>query len=127
MALHSTSTTPRWTALKRKDLRRSRRYAVDNPPIRVSWLDTEGHLKMAQVKILNICEHGLAIDLPEPPLRTSMVRFQGEKFGLVGAGAVRHFQKVGSRWVVGVEFEAGLKWVPPDGDVDEPIPLCSPE
>ena len=122
-----TSTTPSWSALKRKDLRRHRRYAVDQSFMRVSWLDMDGQLKMiAKAKVLNVSEGGMALELPEKPLPTSMVRFQAEKHKLRGSAAVRHSRKVGTKWVVGVEFAEGLRWLAPEGEVQEPISLFGP-
>jgi len=54
-----------WSALKRKDLRRHRRYAVDAGVLQVSWLDNSGKMKMARTRALNISESGIAIELPE--------------------------------------------------------------
>jgi hypothetical protein len=59
--------TPSWSALKRKDLRRTRRYAVEGETLRVSWLGLNGTLNMVQhSRVLNICEEGIAVELPEP-------------------------------------------------------------
>ncbi|MGH9661612.1 MAG: PilZ domain-containing protein [Bryobacteraceae bacterium] len=123
----TTSTTPSWSALKRKDLRKHRRYAVADTTLKVSWLDQGGQLKMAYAKVLNVSEGGMAFELPEAPLATSMVRFQSEKHKVVGQAAVRHFRKVMTKWVVGVEFADGLRWMPPPEPVAEPIPLFDPE
>ena len=55
----STNVTPSWSALKRKDLRRVRRYAVDGT-LRISWLGVTGSLMMLNhARVLNICEDGL--------------------------------------------------------------------
>ena len=125
MAAHSISTVPSWSALKRKERRRYRRYQVHNSVLRASWLDMTGNLKVAQnVRVLNVSEGGMALELPEKPLPTSMVRFESEKFRLRGSGAVRHSQKIGMGWLVGVEFANGLRWCAPDCDVEEPIMLC---
>jgi hypothetical protein len=125
MAAHSISTVPSWSALRRKERRRHRRYQVANSVLRASWLDANGNLKMAQgVRVLNVSEGGMALEMPERPLPTSMVRFESEKFKLRGAGAVRHSQKMSTGWMVGIEFANGLRWCAPEGDVEEPIMLC---
>lgn len=113
-----------WSALKRKDLRRHRRYAVDSGILQVYYLDASGKMKMTRTRALNVSEGGIAFELPEAAQPLSMVRFQSEKYKLFGSGAVRHCRRVGSKFVVGLEFTEGLRWTPPEGDVQEPIPLC---
>ena len=120
----STNVTPSWSALKRKDLRRTRRYAVDGT-LRVSWLGESGSLKVLHnATVLNICEDGMAFELPEPAQLVSRVKLQSDKHRLLGEAAVRHCRRDGgSRYIVGVEFVDGLKWRPPDEPVTEPIQL----
>lgn len=123
----ATSTTPSWSALKRKDTRRHRRYAVKDSTLRVSWLDSTGNPKMAYSRVLNVCEAGMALELPELPAVNSTVRFQSEKHKLFGGGKVRHARRAGTKCIVGIEFADGLKWMPPeDENVEEPITLFGP-
>jgi hypothetical protein len=112
-----------WSALKRKDLRRHRRYAVDSGVLQVSWLDISGAMKMARTRAVNISEGGIALELPEAAMPQSMIRFQSDKYKVRGAGAVRHCRRVGAKFIVGLEFTEGLHWTPPEGEVQEPIPL----
>jgi hypothetical protein len=116
-----------WSALRRKDLRQHRRYALDAGTIKVSWLDITGSMKMTRTRGLNISEGGIAIELPEAALPLSLIRFQSDRFNVRGAGYVRHCRREGSRYVVGLEFAEGLHWNPPAGDPPEPIQLCDPE
>ncbi len=116
-----------WSALKRKDMRRHRRYAVDAGVLQVSWLDSSGAMKMTRTRALNISEGGIAIELPDAAMPLSMVRFQSDRFKVRGAGAVRHCRRVGTKWIVGLEFIEGLRWTPPEGEVTEPIPICDPD
>ena len=115
-----------WSALKRKDLRRHRRYAVDSGVLQVSWLDTSGKLKMTRTRALNVSEGGMAVELPEAAMPLSLVRFQSVRFKLMGSGAVRHCHRVGTKFILGLELTDGLRWCPPEGEVQEPIPLCEP-
>src|SRR5882724_1807241 len=112
-----------WSALKRKNLRRNRRYAVDAGILQVSWLDLSGKMKMTRTRALNISEGGIAIELPEAATPLSLMRFQSGRFKVMGAGAVRHCHRVGSRWVVGLEFRDGLSWRAPEGEVVKPLSL----
>jgi PilZ domain-containing protein len=123
----STNVTPSWSALKRKDLRRSRRYTVDGATIRVAWLGLNGTLKVVQnARVLNISAEGMAFELPEPAQLVTRVKLQSDKHKLLGEGTVRHCRRVGSKYVVGVEFADGLRWRPPDDSVAEPVPLSDP-
>ena len=125
--MSTTNTTPSWSALKRKDLRRSRRYAVEGETMRVSWLGLNGELKVVhQARVLNISEEGMAFELPEPAQLVTRVKLQSEKHKLLGEGTVRHCRRVGSKYVVGVEFSDGLRWRAPDDSVLEPVPLSDP-
>jgi hypothetical protein len=116
-----------WSALKRKDLRAHRRYALDAGTLKVSWLDATGSMKMTRTRGLNISEGGIALELPEAALPLSLVRFQSDRFNVRGAGYVRHCRREGSKFVVGLEFAEGLRWNAPEGEPLEPIPLCDPE
>jgi hypothetical protein len=116
-----------WSALKRKDMRHHRRYALDAGILKVSWLDLQGGMKMARTRALNISEGGIAIELPEAALPLSLVRFQSDKFNVRGAGYVRHCRRAGAKFVVGLEFAEGLRWTPPEQDPTDPISLCDPD
>ena len=115
-----------WSALKRKDMRRHRRYAVDSGVLQVSWLDVSGKMKMTRTRALTISEGGMTVELPEAAMPQSMLRFQSDRFKLLGSGAVRHCRRVGTKYIVGLEFTDGLCWRPPEGEIQEPIPLCDP-
>src|SRR5437764_15456012 len=91
-----------WSALKRKDLRRHRRYAVDSGALRVFWLDTAGKMKMARTRAINISEGGMAIELPEAAAPLSLIRFESSKYKIHGSGAVRHCHRVGAKDIVGM-------------------------
>src|SRR5262245_24287535 len=115
-----------WSMLKRKDMRRHRRYAVDNGVLRVWWIDSSGKMKMTRAGALNISESGMALELPEGALPLSLVRFESTRFQVRGSGGVRHCRRVGSKFVVGIEFSDGLRWRAPEGEVTEPISICDP-
>ena len=123
MGIVSSTIQTSWSALKRKDLRRHRRYAVDSGILQVSWLDITGAMKMARTRALNVSEGGIALELPEAAMPQSMIRFQSDKYKIRGAGAVRHCRRAGTKFIVGLEFTEGLRWTPPEGEVQEPIPL----
>jgi hypothetical protein len=116
--------TPSWSALKRKDLRRSRRYTVDDATLRVSWLALNGTLRVVQqARVLNVSEDGMAFELPEPAQLVTRVKLQSDKHKLLAEAIVRHCRRIGAKYIVGVEFSDGLRWRAPDDSVSEPVPL----
>ena len=90
-------------------MRRHRRYAVDSGVLQISWLDVSGKMKMTRSRALNISEGGMAVELPEAAMPQSMLRFQSDRFKLMGAGAVRHCRREGTKYIVGLEFTDGLR------------------
>ena len=123
----STNPTASWSALKRNDLRRNRRYATGGETMRVSWLGLTGTLKMVpHGRVLNISEAGIAVEIPEPAQLLSRVKLQADKHNLLGEGTVRHCRRAGVQYVIGVEFVDGLRWRAPDEPVTEPISLSDP-
>src|SRR5262245_31191395 len=113
-----------WSMLKRKDMRRHQRYAVDSRVLQVCWIDSAGKMKMTRARALNISEGGMALELPEGALSLSLIRFESSRFQVRGSGAVRHCRRVGPKFVVGIEFSDGLRWRAPEGEVTEPISIC---
>ena len=120
----SSNATPSWSALKRRDLRRTRRYNVEGATLRVSWLGPEGSLRTVQnARVVNICEDGMAFELPEPAELMSRVKLQSDKHNLLGEATVRNCRRVSSKYIVGVEFVDPLRWRAPEEPVIEPIAL----
>ena len=115
-----------WSMLRRKDMRRHRRYSVDSGLLQVCWIDRTGKMKMAHMRALNISQSGMALELPEAALPLSMVRFESSRFHIRGSGGVRHCRRVGAKFVVGIQFADGLRWRAPEGEVTEPISICDP-
>ena len=106
--------------------RRFRRYAVDASVLQVSWLDMRGKMRVTRTRALNICEEGIALQLPEPVMPL-LIRFKSERFKFNGVGEVRHCQRTGGSYTVGLQFTDGLRWRSPDFEVSEPISVCDPD
>jgi len=120
----STNPTPSHSSLKRKELRRARRYKVEGATLRVAWLGLTGSLRVAQnARVLNISEFGMALELPEAAQVGSRVKLQSDKHKLLGEAAIRHCRREGSRYIIGVEFTDALRWKAPEEPVTEPITL----
>lgn len=119
--------TPSWSAVTRRDLRRTRRYAVDGATLRISWLGLNGSLFVVQrARVANVSEDGIEVELPEAAQLLSRVKLQGDQYNLLGEGTVRFCRRTTARYMVGIEFVDGLHWRPPDDSVAEPIPLSGP-
>jgi len=100
--------------LRRKDLRREHRSPCDDN-ITVTWRDVSGQDKFVRAKALDICESGLRLQMPEALPRQMYVALSASKLGLVGHASVRHCTPTrGSKFAIGLEFTAGLRWMPRD-------------
>ena len=104
------ASTPSWSALKRPshDLRKSPRVNVQ-ASIRAAWVDAHGDLRMSHARVLNISQRGMAIELPQQPMRNGMIRIQSERYKLSACGSVRHILQVGGKFVVGLELPADVQ------------------
>lgn len=99
---------------KHHDLRRVDRTPC-NQRVTVVWRDASGQEKYVQAKGVDISELGLRLEVPEPLPCQTYLTLGAEKLGLKGNASVRHCMRVrGSRYAVGVEFSAGMRWKPKD-------------
>jgi hypothetical protein len=98
----------------RHDLRRKDRRPCDHD-IAVLWRDSNGYEKFATAKAVDICELGLRLQMPEPLPHQAYLMLRANKLGLLGNASVRHCSRIGgSKFSIGVEFTAGLRWTPKD-------------
>ena len=96
----------------RHDLRRQDRHPCDQN-VTVMWRDLRGQDKFVSAKALDICEGGLRLQMPEALAQQSYVALSASKLGLMGHASVRHCTRMrGSKFAVGLEFTAGMRWVP---------------
>ena len=89
--------------------------------VRLVWQDRFGHDKFAKARSFDISESGLRIEMPEPLQERSYVTIKAEKLGLHGQASVRHCSKHGTKYIVGLEFAAGLRWKPPTPEIEEAL------
>lgn len=98
----------------RHDLRRHDRRACDHP-VTVLWRGPGGDDRFANAKAKDICESGMRLQLPEALPRQAYLMLRATKLGLSGHASVRYCTRIGgSKFDVGVEFTAGLRWKPKD-------------
>jgi hypothetical protein len=108
-----------------EELRRCRRYQIEGEHLEASWLDARGKMRMARAKVLNVSEGGIALLIPEL-IETSLLRFTSTRLDVNGLGTIKHCHRLGFKYVVGLEFGSNVRWQAPEGEVQEPISLCSP-
>jgi hypothetical protein len=90
------------------DVRKHRRVPYMGP-IRLSWEDERGQPKFVQSKCLDISESGLRVETPQPiPVRTC-VMLRAERINLSGSATVRHSQRYGSKYILGIELSQALQ------------------
>jgi len=96
----------------RHDLRRQDRQACDHR-VTVLWQDARGQDKFVNAKALDISESGLRLQMPEPMPKQRYLTLRAPKLGLLGHASVKHCSRSsGSKFVIGVEFTAGMRWTP---------------
>ena len=96
----------------RHDLRRQDRRPCDSS-VTVLWRDGRGEEKFVNAKALDICESGLKLQMPEALPKQAYLTLRASKLGLLGPASVRHCTRIsGSKYAVGVEFTAGVRWKP---------------
>lgn len=96
----------------RHDLRRQDRRPCDNI-VTILWRDTCGQEKFVNAKALDICELGLRVQMPEELPKHTYLTLRALKLGLLGRASVRHCTRLGgSKFAIGIEFTAGLRWTP---------------
>jgi hypothetical protein len=87
--------------------------------VMVLWEDAAGREKFANARSFDISETGLCVELPEGvPLR-SFVTLRADHFGIQGRAQVRHCSRKGVKYLIGLEFSAGLRWKPPSAEVED--------
>jgi hypothetical protein len=77
--------------------------------VRLAWRDPRGDVKYASAKCLNVSERGISVELVEPVEVRSYVNLQSEKLKLTGTAAVRYCRRNAGKYLVGLEFSAGLR------------------
>ena len=98
--------------LGRHDLRRKDRLLCDHS-VTVRWSDSGGQEKFVLAKALDICETGLRLQMPEAIRLQTYLTLSAPKLGLMGNASVRHCARLrAAKFAVGVEFTAGLRWMP---------------
>ena len=105
---------------KDKEIRRYKR-SKHITTVRLSWQDRFGNEKFAHARSFDISESGLRIEVPEAVPLQSYVTLQAQQLGIQGRASVRFCARVGGKYVLGLEFTAGLRWKPPTQEVEDKL------
>jgi hypothetical protein len=93
------------------NLRRHHR-AQSRSIVQIGWKDQLGNEKYTKARILDISEAGMRVEVPERIPERSYVTLRADDLSLQGRGSVRTCHAKGIKYIVGVEFSAGMKWKP---------------
>ncbi len=74
------------------------------------WSDRGGGDKYINGRTVNVSESGLRIEVPEPIEKQTYVTVQCLALGLHGRASVRTCARKGTKYLLGLEFSAGLRW-----------------
>ena len=88
------------------DLRRHTR-STQAAQVQIVW--NHGVLKG---RIINVSESGMRVEVSDPLEKQTYVTLQAASLGLHGSASVRTCTRKGMKYLVGLEFSAGLKWKP---------------
>lgn len=100
------------------ELRRHRRAEVSSPA-RIAWQDRGGVDRFVNGRTLNVSPSGMRIEVAAPIDKQTYVTVQCAALGLHGRASVRSCTRKGMKYVLGLEFSAGLKWKPPEGPASQ--------
>lgn len=96
------------------DLRRHPRSDVSSPA-RISWQDRGGTDRFVNGRALNVSASGMRVEVADSIDKQTYVTVQCSALGLHGRASVRSCTRKGTKYILGLEFSAGLQWKPPKG------------
>jgi len=111
--------------MSKGNLRRHERIDT-NSELQLMWLDRDGTEKYTSARTLDVSESGMRVLVPEPLPERSYVTFRADKLKLHGRASVRSCTLKGTRFVVGLEFAAGMRFKSTVLRPEEPKPASEP-
>jgi hypothetical protein len=93
------------------DLRRHAR-STRSAPIQLVWKNRQGLDGFLNGRIIDVSESGIRVEVSDPLEKQTYVTLQAASLGLHGSASVRTCTRKGMKYLVGLEFSAGLKWKP---------------
>ena len=70
------------------------------------WQDVDASHKSTRARGIEISEHGASVRSPKPILRNSVIQIRGRQVQYDGKATVRHCQKRGLSYIIGLELES---------------------
>ena len=95
------------------ELRRNEREEVSSPA-RLVWQDRSGADCFMNARALNVSASGMRVEVADPIDKQTYVTVQCTALGLHGRASVRSCTRKGMKYILGLEFSAGLQWKPPE-------------
>jgi len=93
------------------DLRRHDRTDV-SAPVQLVWQDRTGTDRFENGRVLNVSASGMRVEVSEQIEKQTYVTVQCAALGLHGRASVRSCTRKGMKFILGLEFSAGLQWKP---------------
>jgi hypothetical protein len=93
------------------DLRRHERKEISSP-VQLIWQDRAGTDHFINGRTLNISPSGMRVETAQQIDKQTYLTVQCAALGLHGRASVRSCVRKGTKYVLGLEFSAGLKWKP---------------
>jgi len=93
------------------ELRRHTR-SDKSAPVQLIWKDRQGIDRFINGRIVDVSESGIRVELSDPLEKQTYVTLQAVSLGLHGSASVRTCARKRMKYLVGLEFSAGLKWKP---------------
>ena len=93
------------------DLRRHLR-STRSAPVQIVWKNRQGLDGFLNGRIIDVSEAGMRVEVSDPLEKQTYVTLQAAGLGLHGSASVRTCTRKGMKYIVGLEFSAGLKWEP---------------
>ena|ERR1700733_449112 len=81
-------------------------------PVQIVWQDRSGADRFVNGRSLDISPAGMRVEVSEPIDKQTYVTVQCLALALHGTASVRSCTRKGMKYVLGLEFSAGLKWKP---------------
>jgi len=91
------------------ELRRHWR-SIKSAPASIIWNESRGGDKFINGRTVNVSESGIRIEVTEPIEKQTYVTLQCSALGLHGRASVRSCARKGGKYLLGLEFSAGLHW-----------------
>ena len=93
------------------NLRRHTRTDVSSP-VKIVWQDRTGTDKYVNGRALDVSSTGLRVESTEPIEKQTYVTVQCNALGVHGRASVRSCTRKGMKYLLGLEFSAGLEYKP---------------